>query len=151
MILRSSTFQNNHAIPRKCTCDGDNVPPELEISGVPAETKSLVLIMDDPDAPGGTYTHWLLWNINPRTAEIKKNTVPAGAIQGITSQGKPGYVGPCPPNGTHAYLFKLYAVDIILPADPKLGKKEIRKMIDSHIVEKTLLKGFYERAHSENF
>ena len=151
MKLKSSAFKNGQNIPRKFTCEGDNVNPPLEILDVPAQAKSLVLIVNDPNAPNGDWIHWTLWNIAPKAQEIKKNSKPAGATEGLTDSGKPGYGGPCPPAGTHVYLFKLYAIDILLPADPRLTKKEIRKMIEGHIIEKTLLRGFYERAHSENF
>jgi len=151
MQLKSPAFKNGYNIPRKFTCDEENVSPPLEILDVPKKTKSLVLIVSDPDAPSGDWTHWLVWNIKPEAQEIKKGEKPEGAMEGKTDFGKPGYGGPCPPAGTHAYLFKLYAIDIVLPEDPTLTKKEIRKMIEGHLIEKTLLRGFYERAHSENF
>ena len=151
MKIKSQTFKYSEAIPERYTCDGENVNPEIEIISVPENTKSLVLIFDDPDAPGGVFTHWLVWNINPNTEIVKKDSVPDGAVVGKNSAGENAYMGPCPPTGTHAYLFKLYAVDVLLPHDQNLTKKEVRKMIEGHIIEKTLLRGFYERNHSENF
>jgi Raf kinase inhibitor-like YbhB/YbcL family protein len=151
MQLKSSAFDNNQGIPKKFTCDGDNISPPLEILEVPAGAKSLVLALDDPDAPEGWQTHWLVWNIRPEKQEIKKNTAPAGAIVGTNDFGERKYMAPCPSSSTHAFLFKLYAVDIILPKNPELTRMKIRKMIEGHILEKTLLRGFYERAHGENF
>jgi Raf kinase inhibitor-like YbhB/YbcL family protein len=151
MKLQSSDFENRQAIPMAFTCDGDGDRPELEISEVPESTKSLVLIVDDPDAPGGSFIHWLVWNIEPKNQIIKRNSVPDGIIIGCSQMGKSEYIAPCPPIGTHVYLFKLYALDILLPLDPALNKKTIRKMMEGHIIERTILRGFYERAHSENF
>lgn len=151
MLLKSPVFKNNQGIPERFTCDGNNVSPPLEISEVPAGARGLVLALDDPDAPVGKQVHWLIWNIRPEKQEIKRDTVPAGAIVGTNDFGKTGYTGPCPSSGTHAYLFKLYAVDCLLPEDAELTKAKIRKMIEGHLIEKTLLRGFYERAHGENF
>lgn len=141
--------ENNHNIPSKYTCDGVNISPPLEIDEVPERAKSLVLIMDDPDAPGGTLNHWIVWNISPVIKKIKKNSIPTGAIVGKNAFGENNYIGPCPPADTHAYLFKLYAIDALLPIDSTLGKKEIRRAIEGHILEKTLFKGYYRRVFSE--
>jgi Raf kinase inhibitor-like YbhB/YbcL family protein len=151
MKLQSSEFKNGGYIPRVFTCDGEKISPPLEISEVPENTQSLVLIMDDPDAPSGSFIHWLFWNIQPESQIIKKNNLPEGIIMGCSEMGKAEYIAPCPPSGTHVYLFKLYALDILLPLDPALNKETIRKMIEGHIIERTILRGYYERAHSENF
>ena len=151
MKIKSSAFENCEHIPKEHTCDGYSFSPPLEIGDVPEGAKSLVLIVDDPDAVGGIFTHWLVWNIKPDTEEFRKNHVPEGVVVGVNSEGKNNYVGPCPPSGTHVYLFKLYAIDMLLPIDPNLGKKKIREMIEGHIIEKTILKGYYERYNGTNF
>src|SRR3989344_873103 len=111
MNLSSPAFEHHQPIPAKYTCDGENINPLLQFSDIPDSTKSLVLIMDDPDAPAGLWVHWTIWNIDPGTAEIAENSVPPGSIEGVTSFGKPGYGGPCPPSGTHRYFFKFFALD----------------------------------------
>lgn len=145
MELKSPAFKDSQYIPAKYTCDGDNVNPPLEFFNVPEGTASLILFVNDPDAPGGDWVHWLVWNIKPETKEIKKNSVPEGATEGQNSFGKTGYGGPCPPSGTHVYIFKLYAIDIVLPADLELEKRDIKKMAEGHVLAKAMLKGFYER------
>src|SRR3990172_6846882 len=101
MKIKSSAFEENQLIPEIYTCEGDNINPPLEISGVPANAKSLALIMDDPDAPRGTFTHWLMWNIPPDTTKIQENDWVEGVEQGLNDGGELGYLGPCPPSGTH--------------------------------------------------
>ena len=145
MKLESSVFENNGNIPSKYTCDGENVNPPLEISEVPENTKSLVLIVDDPDAPMGTWVHWTVWNISPKTTEISENSVPEGAVEGITDFGKPGYGGPCPPSGTHRYFFKLYALDTTLDLGSSAKAKDIEKAMEGHILDKAELVGLYSR------
>lgn len=145
MELKSPAFRDSQYIPKKYTCEGDDTSPPLQISAVPEGAESLVLIIKDPDAPNGDWIHWLVWNIDPQTQEIKKGSVPEGAVEGVTSFGAPGYRGPCPPGGSHVYLFKLYALDIKLPGDASLKKYQIKEMIKGHILGKTMLKGFYER------
>ena len=143
MILTSSVFQNNSSIPQKYTCDGDNINPLLEIQGVPQEAKSLVLIIDDPDASLDTWVHWLVWNIDPKTTQIQENSIPANAKEGKTSFGKSGYGGPCPPSGTHHYFFKLYALDIILDFPSETDKMALEKVIEGYVLEKAELVGLY--------
>lgn len=161
MKLTSPTFGNNQYIPSKYTCDGVNINPPLSISGAPNGTESLVLIVDDPDAPAGTWDHWIVWNINPIAVGITENSSPAArvikkgsvpaptilnsAVEGITSFGKPGYGGPCPSSGIHHYQFKLYALDIVLNLDASSGKKEIEKAMEGHILAEDLLIGLYKR------
>ncbi len=105
MIIKSPDFKNNQRIPSRFTCDGKDINPTLVFEDIPKNSKSLVLIVDDPDAPMGTWVHWTLWNIPKDTKIIEENSKPKGAIEGITSFGKPGYGGPCPPNGVHRYFF----------------------------------------------
>jgi len=145
MKIESPVFSNNELIPKKYTCDGEDVNPPLKISEVPEEAKSLVLIVDDPDAPMGTWVHWTVWNIDPKTVEIPENSVPEGAVEGITDFGKPGYGGPCPPSGTHRYFFKLYALDTTLDLDSNAKKTDIEKAMKDHILEKAELVGVYSR------
>lgn len=116
--ISSPAFSANQNIPDKYTCQGNNVNPPLQITGVPPGAKSLALIMHDPDAPNGNWVHWLVWNISPKTTMVAENTEAIG-IEGITSFGKPGYGGPCPPSGTHHYIFDLFALSdqLNLPAN----------------------------------
>ncbi len=145
MIIQSPVIQPSRSIPSDFTCDGRNINPPLEISGVPVGAKSLALIVDDPDAPAGTWVHWTLWNIPPETTLIEEGSVPAGAIEGVTSFGKPGYGGPCPPSGTHRYFFKLYALDT-LPDLPQTAKAaDLEKAISGHVIEQAELVGTYSR------
>lgn len=145
MELKSLAFENNENIPAKYTCDGDNINPDLEIRDVPAEAKSLTLIVDDPDAPSGTFVHWVLFNIDPTTKFIDEDSVPDHAIEGETSFAKPGYGGPCPPLGTHHYHFKLYALDTMLELGPEANKLEVEKTMEDHIIAQTELVGLYSK------
>ncbi|MBI2636218.1 YbhB/YbcL family Raf kinase inhibitor-like protein [Candidatus Peregrinibacteria bacterium] len=145
MEISSPTFTHNGSIPSQYTCDGDDRSPPLRISGVPRGAKSLALIHDDPDAPMGTWVHWLLWNINPLTEEIEENGVPPGATEGMTSWGNTGYGGPCPPSGTHRYLFKLYALDTILDLPSSADMTKLEEATEGHILAKAELIGLYSR------
>lgn len=145
MKLTSPAFGNNLPIPSKYTCDGEDINPPLEISEVPEGTQSLVLIMDDPDAPVGIWDHWVVWNINPSIISIEENSVPEGAVQGMNSFGKQPYGGPCPPSGTHHYHFKLYALDTKLELDPSSKKEDVEKAMEDHILEQAELVGLYQR------
>ena len=144
MKLTSPAFENNREIPSEYTCDGPNVLPELNIEDIPENAKSLALIMDDPDAPAGTWVHWVVWNIPVDTKTIAKGTEPQG-IQGTTSFGKPGYGGPCPPFGIHRYFFKLHALDTTLDLKEGSAKEDLEQAMDGHIIEKTELMGTYKR------
>jgi len=144
MKLTSPAFENGKEIPAEYTCDGDNVNPELGIADIPSDAKSLALIMDDPDAPAGIFDHWVVFNI-PAVSKISKNSVPEGALQGKNSFGKNNYGGPCPPSGTHRYVFKLYALDIELNLDENADKKAIEKAMQGHILAQTQLIGIYSR------
>jgi|SRR3989344_9520213 len=125
MTITSPAFENNQPIPDKYTCKGENISPPLLFSDAPAEAQSLVLIVDDPDAPGKTWAHWVVYNIDPKTTEVKENMVPNKGKQALTDFGKSGYGGPCPPSGTHRYFFKLYALDDKLTNLPNFTDKDM--------------------------
>jgi Raf kinase inhibitor-like YbhB/YbcL family protein len=143
LTVKSPAFENNKLIPPKYTCDGDNVNPPLTIEGVPNETKSLVLIVDDPDCPTGTWDHWIVWDIPP-TSKIEENTIPG--TEGINTARKHSYGGPCPPWGTHRYFFKVYALDAKLNLNPNSSKKDVEKAMQGHILAKGELIGLYHRS-----
>lgn len=146
MQLSSPAWPNEGVIPARFTCDGDDVSPPLNISGVPDGAQSLVLVADDPDAPRGDWVHWTVWNILPGTAEITEGMAPAGAVEGTTDFGKPGYGGPCPPSGEHRYQFKLYALDTTLDLSPSARKADIEQAMEGHILEQAALAGRYRRS-----
>ena len=128
------------------TCDGQDVNPPLKISGVPGDAKSLVLIVDDPDAPGKTWVHWIVWNIDPEITEIEENDVPQGGVEGITDFGSAGYGGPCPPSGTHRYFFKAYALDTELEIETSATVNDIESAIEGHILDSAELVGLYKKS-----
>ncbi len=143
--ISSPAFKHNQMIPSKHTCDGADVNPPLLIGNVPPEAKSLALIVDDPDAPAGTWVHWVLWNIDPKTGEIGENSVPVAAHQGTTDFRVRHYGGPCPPSGTHRYFFKLYALDTTLNLGPDTTKAALERAMKGHIVAQGELIGLYKR------
>ena len=144
MKITSSAFQNGGSIPSKFTCDGSDTSPPLQITGVPAEAKALVLIADDPDAPGGLFTHWLVWNIPPQTNSIAEGSAPKG-VHGTNDFGKSGYGGPCPPPGIHRYSFKVLALDreVALPSGAKRG--QVDAAMKGHVIAQGELMGRYAR------
>jgi Raf kinase inhibitor-like YbhB/YbcL family protein len=143
--ITSSAFAESGMIPKKYTCDGADVNPPLAIEGVPDIAKSLVLIADDPDAPRGTWNHWLVWNIDPQTKEIKENSVPANAVQGTTDFGTAKYGGPCPPSGTHRYYFKMFALDKTLDLRSTAKRADLDKAMQGHMIAEGSLMGRYSR------
>lgn len=155
MFLTSLSFANGAKIPVKFTCDGStssagggDINPELHIGNVPPQTTSLALIMDDSDATGGrTFTHWLLWNINPQTSVIKEESVPPDSIEGTNDFPRVGYGGPCPPRGSapHHYRFKLYALDAALDLPPASSKSQLEAAMEGRILARTELVGLYNR------
>lgn len=142
MRITSPAFGQNTLIPKKYTCDGEDINPALEIFDIPANTLSLALIADDPDAPMGTWVHWVVYNI-PVVSRIDENSIPG--TQGLNDFGRQDYGGPCPPSGRHRYFFKVYALDIKLTLKDWAAKQDLEKMIDGHIVAKAELVGLYER------
>lgn len=145
MTITSTAFSQNQMLPKKYTCDGDDVNPPLTFSLIPENAKSLVLIVDDPDAPTGTFVHWVLFNISPTTTVIKEGNVPPGVESGKNSAGSTAFVGACPPNGTHRYFFKLYALDTLLSLPKNADKKTVEDAMQSHILESAELIGLYSR------
>lgn len=146
MKIISSAFKENQTIPSKYTCDGENISPPLFFSDVPKNAKSLVLIVDDPDAPVKTWAHWTVFNISTTSQSAEENSIPEGSIEAMTDFGKPGYGGPCPPHGTHRYFFKLYALDTVLSLPKETDKKMLEEAIKNHIIEKAELVGVYSRS-----
>jgi Raf kinase inhibitor-like YbhB/YbcL family protein len=149
MKLSSPDFKEGENIPARFTCDGKDVSPTLQIEGMPKEAKSLVVIAEDRDAPGGNFTHWLMWNIGPNFTEIVGNKPPSGAVQGVNDFGKNKYSGPCPPPGLHRYYFKLYALDTTLDLPRKSKRKAIDSAIKAHIIAEATLMGRYARTGSK--
>ena len=145
MKIASPAFAEGAIIPARFTADGANVNPPLEISGVPAGTKSLVLIIDDPDAPAGTWNHWLLWNIAPGTKLIEEDTTPIGSIAGKNDFGRTVYLGPAPPSGTHRYYFRLFALDAELDLTPASDRGQLDRAMKGHTLATAELMGRYRR------
>lgn len=143
--ITSPAFSNTEAIPPHCTADGPDVSPELRIEGVPEGAQSLTLIMDDPDAPMGTWVHWVLWNIPPGTTVIDEGTEPDGSVSGRNSWGRTGYGGPSPPSGTHRYFFKLYALDTALSLPQTADNAALEQAMAGHILGTAQLMGTYTR------
>lgn len=139
--LSSPAFRAGEKIPDKYTCKGANVSPPLQFPGVPGEARSLVLIVEDPDAPNGLFTHCLVWNIEPTTRQIAERTFPAGAVSGSNDFGKIGYGGPCPPSGTHRYFFRIFALDQKLELKSGAKRTELDKAMAGHILARGELMG----------
>ena len=142
MKLTSPEFKHNELIPKKCTPVGDDINPALVIEDIPAGTKSLALIVDDPDAPRGTWVHWVVYDI-PVVTRINEDSIPG--TQGMNDFGKKDYGGPCPPSGTHRYFFKIYALDKELGLGGKVGKEALENAMKGHILDKAELIGTYKR------
>lgn len=146
MKLTSPEFAQGKSIPAKYSCDGQDINPPLAIEGVPQEAKSLALIVDDPDAPAGTWVHWLVWNIDPSTRQIAEGSVPQGGQQGVNSWKRSDYGGPCPPSGTHRYFFRLYALKDRLTLPAGTNRKDLDHAMHGKIVAQCELMGVYRRA-----
>ncbi len=148
--LTSTAFAAGEKIPRKYTCDGDDISPPLQWSDAPPNTQSFVLISDDPDAPVGTWVHWVLYNVPGTTTALpeavpKQDELPDGSRHGRSSWGRSAYGGPCPPGGTHRYFFKLYALDTLLDLAAGAGKERLLQAMQGHILAQTELMGLYSR------
>ena len=142
MRLKSPAFEHNTSIPSRFTCEGDDINPALIIEDVPKTAQSLALIMDDPDAPMGTWVHWVVFNI-PVSTRIEENSAP-GTL-GMNTARKLEYHGPCPPSGTHRYFFKLYALDTILTLKEGASKAALEKAMEGHTIDKAELIGLYKK------
>ena len=140
--VRSGAFSHGGHIPPRYTCEGENINPPLEISGLPETTKTLALIVEDPDAPRGTYDHWVTWNIPPNEA-IAENSKPG--VTGRNSFGNNGYGGPCPPNGSHRYFFKVYALDTELNLAAGADKRTLEQAMKDHVLAKGELMAHYQK------
>jgi Raf kinase inhibitor-like YbhB/YbcL family protein len=145
MLITSPAFEDSGIIPNKYTCDGDNINPPLRFISAPEAAQSLVLIVDDADAPSGTWVHWIVINIDSKVNMIHEGVSPAGAKEGINSFGNLGYDGPCPPTGTHRYFFRLYALDKKLEVISIDSKEEVEQMMAGHIIAQAELVGQYSR------
>jgi len=145
MFSISSVFLNKNKIPDQYGCHGEDINPPLEFHEIPAGTQSLVLIVDDPDAPSGDWVHWLVFNIGPKTTSIEEHTTPKGAVVGLNSFGENAYEGPCPPSGTHNYNFKLYAINTVLSLAFTVEKSDVLAAIKGHIIAQTILTGAYSK------
>ena len=143
MKLTSPAFENGNIIPTKYTCDGEDFSPPLEISGIPNGTEALALILDDPDAPMGTWDHWIMWDFEP-VERIDENTLPHGAVLGMNSFKRLSYGGPCPPDREHRYFFRAYALDMRLQLPEGSSKEALLKAMDGHILAEAELMGRYD-------
>jgi Raf kinase inhibitor-like YbhB/YbcL family protein len=149
--LTTTAFTQGQPIPSRNTCQGEDVSPDLQWSGVPSDAKSLVLICDDPDAPAGTWVHWVMYDLTPSMTGVpedlpKSPSLDNGAKQGVNDFKHIGYGGPCPPSGNpHRYFFKLYALDIRPPLKPGLTKSELLKIMEGHIIAQGELMGTFQR------
>ena len=151
LTLSSPAFRDGERIPVRHTCDGEDLSPPLVWSGVPVETRSFALICDDPDAPRGTFVHWLIWNLPADTVELEEGVppqpeLPSGARQGLNDAGEVGYTGPCPPPGRpHRYFFRLYALDSLLNLPPGITRPELEEAMLDHVLGRGTIMGTYER------
>jgi Raf kinase inhibitor-like YbhB/YbcL family protein len=143
--VTSPVFEPNQQIPKKYSCDSQDINPPLTIQDIPQETKTLALVLDDPDAPSGTFTHWTMWNLPSTKNSIDENTAPG--IEGLNSMGTRGYTGPCPPpSKPHRYIFKIYALDSALDLDFDSDKSDLEKAMSGHILAEGKLVGLFSRS-----
>jgi hypothetical protein len=143
MKLTSTAFGHNESIPRKFTCQGEDLSPALRVAEIPDGTQSLALIMDDPDAPGRTFDHWIAYDIPADTTVIEEGATPG--TQGTNDFGRAGYGGPCPPSGTHRYFFRMYALDDRLDLPAGIGKQDLERTMEGHILDQAELVGRYAK------
>ena len=141
LIVSSPAFKNNNKIPPKYTCHGEDVNPQLDVQNLPEGTKSMVLIVDDPDCPLGDWVHWIVWNIKPINS-IRENSIPG--VEGMNDFNKHSYGGPCPPSGTHRYFFKVYALDSDLSLTVHTRKRGLLQAMNGHILAKGEIIGLFK-------
>ncbi|MFO7782190.1 MAG: YbhB/YbcL family Raf kinase inhibitor-like protein [Spirochaetia bacterium] len=140
MHITSPAFEHNERVPAKYTCNGQDINPPLRIEDIPPGTQSMAIIVDDPDAPGKTFLHWLIWDIEP-TTEIAENSAPG--TQGLTDFGKPAYGGPCPPSGTHRYFFRVYALATTLGLPEGSSRTDLEQAMKGHVLAEAEIIGLY--------
>lgn len=145
MTVSSPAFSHQGTIPARFTCDGQDASPPLRFGNIPPGAGSLALIMDDPDAPAGTWVHWVAWNIPPGIAELGEGSAPEGMRQGLNSWNRNSYGGPCPPSGTHRYFFKVYALDSVLELPSSTTRAGLEKAMNGHVLGSGELMGTYRR------
>ena len=154
--LTSPVFSHQADMPKRCTCEGDDISPPLSWSGAPAGTRSFALIVDDPDAPDPkapkmTWVHWVLYNLPPTAGElpegVRSDALPSGTREGLNDWKRTGYGGPCPPVGRHRYFHKLYALDTVLPDLGTPTKAALEQAMEGHVVARAELVGYYEKQH----
>jgi Raf kinase inhibitor-like YbhB/YbcL family protein len=145
LAVSSPAFTNGGAIPQKYTCDGDGTTPPITWSALPAGTRSVAVLVDDPDAPHGTFVHWVLFNVPNNTTGVGGGSIPAGSAQGKNGKGDVGWTPPCPPSGTHHYHFKVYALDTALPAGVS-KEDDVSRAMRGHVLASSEIVGTYERA-----
>jgi Raf kinase inhibitor-like YbhB/YbcL family protein len=145
MILVSDAFEPGGTLPARHTCDGDDVSPPLSWRDAPPGTATFALVVDDPDAPAGTWVHWVVFDVPSSHSEIREGSRPPGAREGRNSWGRTGYGGPCPPSGTHRYYFKLYAVDRALGLEPGVTAAELARAVEGRVLAEAVLMGRYAR------
>jgi Raf kinase inhibitor-like YbhB/YbcL family protein len=150
MKLTSPAFDENQEIPKRYTCEDLNISPPLTFEDIPEMTESMVLVVEDPDAPSKPWVHWLVFNIPTTTTSVDEGTIPEGGIEGTANGGTRGYEGPCPPTGEHRYVFTLYAINTRLALDLLANKDEVMKAIEGFILDKAELVGFYRLMDSKN-
>lgn len=146
MHIVSPAFEDSKSLPVAYTCDGVGHNPPLSFSQIPLQAKSLVLFIEDPDAPGGTFIHWVLYNIAPTHTRIEENHIPEEALEGLNSAGRIGYIPPCPPSHIHHYIFRLFALDTTLTLPEGSSKEEVMENMQNHIIEQAEIVGLYGKA-----
>jgi hypothetical protein len=146
MEIKSRAFNDGDHMPSRYTCDGENINPPLEILNIPDNTKTLALVVDDPDAPNKTWVHWLMWNVPTDNHSIEEGQPPQKATYGTNDFDKLEYGGPCPPSGTHRYFFKVYALDSHLELPKGANKDELMNAIEQHKIESAQLIGLYSKS-----
>ncbi len=144
LSITSPSFKNNQMIPKKFTCDGENISPPLKFKNIPKDAKSLALIVDDPDAPKGTFNHWVAWHISAKKTKISEGEK-GKMSEGLNDLGQKGYFGPCPPSGTHRYHFKIYALDFDVDISENSKSKDLLAAIQNHTIQTAMLTGKYSR------
>lgn len=143
MQITSTNFDDNDAIPAKFSRDGGDVNPSLTFSEIPEKAESLALIVEDPDAPGGVFTHWIIYNMTPGVLQIVEGELPISGTQGMNDYGETAYGGPKPPSGTHRYFFKLFALDTMLESENPLDRENLYEAMESHIIDQAQIIGTY--------